>query len=121
MDDRRESIGFDFLVGCDGARSRVAESFGLGRNREFLSGVELEFEGVRDLDDDCLHVFIDTKLAPGYIAWVVPGVGITQVGLAVRKRVLRPVVPVLGRDAREVLGLRSSLVHAPRRPLGEVR
>jgi flavin-dependent dehydrogenase len=87
--DRKQSIGYEFLVGCDGARSRVAESFGLGRNREFLSGVELEFEGVRDLDEDCLHVFIDTDLARGYIAWVVPGVRVTQVGLAVR----RPGVP----------------------------
>ncbi len=89
MGARKQVIGFDFLVGSDGARSGVAESFGLGRNREFLGGVELEFEGVRDLDEDCLHVFIDTELAPGYIAWVVPGVGITQVGLAVR----RPAVP----------------------------
>ena len=29
-----------------------------------------------------MHVFVDSELAPGYIAWVVPGVGITQVGLA---------------------------------------
>ena len=27
-------------------------------------------------------MFLDSRLAPGYIAWVVPGFGITQVGLA---------------------------------------
>lgn len=73
-----------FLVGADGARSRVAADFGLSQNRQFLGGVELEYEGVGGVDEDRLHVFLDSDLAPGYIAWVVPGLGITQVGLAAR-------------------------------------
>jgi flavin-dependent dehydrogenase len=81
-----------FLVGCDGARSRVARDFGLGRNRRFLVGVEGEFTGVTCLDEDRLHVFLDSHLAPGYIAWVVPGLDFTQVGLAVTQ----PHVPRLG-------------------------
>ena len=71
-----------YLVGADGARSAVARDFNLGRNQQFLIGTEIEFENVRGVDDDFLHVFLDSQLAPGYIAWVVPGVGITQVGLA---------------------------------------
>ena len=31
-----------FLIGADGARSRVAERFGLGRNKRFLAGMEIE-------------------------------------------------------------------------------
>jgi len=72
------------LVGADGPRSRVARDFGLGVNRSFLVGVEAEYEGVRDLPDDRLHCFLDSQLAAGYLAWVVPGVGCTQVGLACR-------------------------------------
>ncbi|MGI9335663.1 MAG: NAD(P)/FAD-dependent oxidoreductase [Gammaproteobacteria bacterium] len=87
--ERDDTVRFDFLMGCDGAHSQVARSFSLGRNRKFLSGVELEFEGVIGLDEDFLHVFVDANLATGYIAWVVPGVGITQVGLAVRQ----PAIP----------------------------
>lgn len=79
---RKRCVSFEFLVGCDGARSAVAKSMRLGLNREFLCGVELEFEDVARIDRDYLHVFIDSELAPGYIAWVVPGVGITQFGLA---------------------------------------
>lgn len=74
-----------FLVGCDGARSNVARAFGLSINRDYLMGAEAEYEGIRDLDQDRLHVFLDSKLAPGYIGWIVPGVGISQVGVAVRK------------------------------------
>ena len=73
-----------FLVGADGARSRVAESFGLDRNRRLLKGVEWEYEP-RSGDDDSLHCFIDPECAPGYIGWVVPGVGATQVGLALHR------------------------------------
>jgi digeranylgeranylglycerophospholipid reductase len=71
------------LVGADGPRSRVARRAWLGVNRRFLAGVEAELEGDVDLEDR-LHVFLDSELAPGYIGWVVPGVGVTQVGLAAR-------------------------------------
>ncbi len=73
-----------FLVGADGPRSDVARRTGLGVNRSFLSGVEAELEGVGHVEER-LHVFLDSALAPGYIGWVVPGVGITQVGLACRR------------------------------------
>ena len=74
-----------FVVGCDGARSSVAKRFGLSSNQQFLMGVEAEYEGIEGLDPDRLHVFLDSELAPGYIGWIVPGVGVQQVGIAVRQ------------------------------------
>ena len=71
-----------FLVGADGVRSHVARAMGLDRNTRLLKGVEREYEPA-DSDGDCLHCFVDGEQAPGYIGWVVPGVGVTQVGLAV--------------------------------------
>lgn len=73
-----------WLIGADGPRSKVAADFGLGRNTEYLLGVEAEFEGIRIPGSDAFHCFLDRRLAPGYIGWVIPGVGITQVGLASR-------------------------------------
>ena len=52
-DDRGISLpGFSaqYLIGADGARSRVAEAFGLGRNRRFLVGAEIECEPVGEMD-----------------------------------------------------------------------
>ena len=72
-----------YLLGADGAKSRVAQCFGLGRNAEFLIGMETEFEETPTVDPDFLHCFVDSALAPGYLGWVVPGVGLTQAGLAV--------------------------------------
>ena len=73
-----------YLVGADGPNSRVARSFGLGQNSQFLFGVEHEYAGVELDEPDKLHCFIDRRLAPGYIGWIVAGVGVVQVGLARR-------------------------------------
>ncbi len=72
-----------FLIGADGARSRVADALRLGRNCRFLTGLEAEFPETPAVAPEFLHCFLDSRLAPGYLAWIVPGVGITQVGLAV--------------------------------------
>jgi flavin-dependent dehydrogenase len=73
-----------FVIGADGPRSKVARSAGLGSNRRFLSGVEYEFAGAPLAEPDKLHCFIDRHIAPGYIAWVLAGVGGVQAGLARR-------------------------------------
>ncbi len=89
--ERRQS-GFDlgafgtarYLVGADGPHSRVAKALGLGQNRKFLFSIEHEYAGAEIAEPDRLHCFIDRRIAPGYIAWVVAGVGALQVGLARR-------------------------------------
>lgn len=73
-----------FLIGADGARSAVASLFGLGRNRRFLVGTEIDCEPLPTIDSRFLHCFADSALAPGYIGWVVPGHGMTQIGIAAR-------------------------------------
>ncbi len=74
-----------YLLGADGAKSRVAEAFGLGVNRRFLVGLEVEYRGLGGVDPGFLHTFLDRRIAPGYIGWVAPGVGVTQVGLAAKR------------------------------------
>lgn len=77
-------VGGRFLVGADGVRSKVAKATGLDRNTRLLKGVEWAYEPIERVGD-CLHCFIDPRRAPGYIGWVVPGLGVTQVGLAVHQ------------------------------------
>ena len=105
------------LIGADGATSTVGRAFKLDANRRFLGGVEFELESEPNLDGRFLHCFLDSKLAPGYIAWAVPGVGVTQVGLAARHGVrpdarafLEAYRQKLGLPARRILARRSGLI-----------
>jgi flavin-dependent dehydrogenase len=106
-----------YLVGADGPRSLVARDFGLGTNREFLVGVEGEYEGVR-VDGDRLHCFLDDRLARGYIGWIVPGYnGVAQIGLACRhprrpdlRAFLRKIAPVADTSRARCLGHRGGLI-----------
>jgi flavin-dependent dehydrogenase len=82
-----------FLVGADGARSRVARHCGLGEVRQFLSGVEYEFPGARLANPDALHCFISKQFAPGYIGWLLQNPTGVQAGLAMRHDAGRARVP----------------------------
>ena len=64
------SITTRYLIGADGARSRVARDLKLELNREWLVGVESVFHGAVLDGPPRLLCFLDPKLAPGYIAWI---------------------------------------------------
>src|SRR5690606_3553429 len=68
---RRERLHVRFVIGADGAVSRVAPALGLDQNREWLVGVEEVFVGLSTGLRPAFHVWLDPLLAPGYIAWVV--------------------------------------------------
>jgi flavin-dependent dehydrogenase len=64
------SITTRYLIGADGARSRVARDLKLELNREWIVGVESVFQGAVLDGPPRLLCFLDPKLAPGYIAWI---------------------------------------------------
>jgi flavin-dependent dehydrogenase len=110
-------IACRYLVGADGARSRVAEAFGLSTNTRFLTGLEVEFEPSDALDPRFLHCFADSRLAPGYIAWAAPGPEVLQVGLAVSDGVKPDLAGFMARtestfgwSRMKVVGRRSGLI-----------
>jgi flavin-dependent dehydrogenase len=58
-----------YVVGADGACSRVAADLGLSANRRWLVGVEVIYRHVPLNGPPRLHCFLDARLAPGYIGW----------------------------------------------------
>lgn len=106
-----------FLVGADGPRSRVAETFGLGRNRRFLVGLEAEFRAAGLPCERAFHCFLNQDVAPGYLGWVVPGVGVVQVGLAARPpakpdldALIAHIRPAIGLDAADIVARRAGRI-----------
>jgi flavin-dependent dehydrogenase len=64
------SVTTRYLIGGDGARSRVARDLKLDLNREWIVGIESVLEGARMDGPPRLLCFLDPKLAPGYIGWI---------------------------------------------------
>jgi flavin-dependent dehydrogenase len=65
------SIRTRYIIGSDGAKSRVGRDLGLEVNREWIVGVEEVLAGVPLDGPPRFHCFLDPKLAPGYLAWLV--------------------------------------------------
>ena len=60
-----------FVAGADGAHSRVAHALGLDRNTRWITGVEDVFPSKADGTEPRFDVWVDPRLAPGYLAWLV--------------------------------------------------
>ena len=68
---RSLSVRTRYIIGADGANSRVGRDLGLELNREWIVGVEEVLAGVPLEGPPRFHCFLDPKLAPGYLAWLV--------------------------------------------------
>lgn len=65
------SVRTRYIIGADGANSRVGRDLGLDVNREWIVGVEEVLRGIPLDGPPRFRCFLDPKLAPGYLAWLV--------------------------------------------------
>ena len=86
------SITTRYLIGADGARSRVARDLNLEINREFIVGVESVLQGAVLDGPPRLLCFLDPKLAPGYIAWIAHDGEETHLGVGGYPSLFEPTV-----------------------------
>nr|SBO91930.1 FIG01133694: hypothetical protein [Nonomuraea gerenzanensis] len=77
-----EPVAARFVVGADGARSRVARDLGLDVNRRFLVGAEVVHPMVAGGTAPAFHCVLDPRVAPGYLGWVVDDGRHAHVGVA---------------------------------------
>ena len=99
-----EALSTRYLLGADGARSPTAQALGLSANRRFLAGVERDYADPGRLDPGFLHCFLDSRTAPGYIAWAAVSPKAAQVGLAVSHG-RKPKIEAFAREAEALFGL----------------
>jgi flavin-dependent dehydrogenase len=75
------SVKARYLIGADGAQSRVARNLQLDLNREWIVGVENVLTGACLEGPPRLLCFLDPKFAPGYIAWLAHDGEETHIGV----------------------------------------
>ncbi|MBB5627212.1 NAD(P)/FAD-dependent oxidoreductase [Sphaerisporangium krabiense] len=77
-----EPVRARFIVGADGARSRVARDLGLDVNRRFLVGAEIVHPIAPGTASPAFHCVLDPRIAPGYLGWVIDDGRHAHVGVA---------------------------------------
>jgi flavin-dependent dehydrogenase len=77
-----EPVKARFIVGADGARSRVARDLGLDLNRRFLVGAEIIHPIASGTTTPAFHCVLDPRVAPGYLGWVIDDGRHAHVGVA---------------------------------------
>jgi flavin-dependent dehydrogenase len=77
-----EPVAARFIVGADGARSRVARDLGLDVNRRFLVGAEIVHPIASGTTTPAFHCVLDPRIAPGYLGWVIDDGQNAHVGVA---------------------------------------
>ncbi|MGI5150374.1 NAD(P)/FAD-dependent oxidoreductase [Plantactinospora sp. CA-294935] len=77
-----EPVRTRFIVGADGARSRVARDLGLDVNRRFLVGAEIVHPIAPGDATPAFHCVLDPRVAPGYLGWVIDDGRHAHVGVA---------------------------------------
>ncbi|MEV0136247.1 NAD(P)/FAD-dependent oxidoreductase [Dactylosporangium sp. NPDC050688] len=77
-----EPVRARFVVGADGARSRVARDLGLDVNRRLLVGAELIHPVAAGPGAPAFHCVLDPRVAPGYLGWVINDGRHAHVGVA---------------------------------------
>jgi flavin-dependent dehydrogenase len=84
-----EPVTARFIVGADGARSRVARDLGLDVNRHFIVGAELVHAIAPATTTPAFHCVLDPRVAPGYLGWVIDDGQHAHVGIAGYPKVMR--------------------------------
>ncbi|MFC5816962.1 NAD(P)/FAD-dependent oxidoreductase [Nonomuraea harbinensis] len=77
-----EPVTARFVVGADGARSRVARDLGLDVNRRLLVGAEIVHPIAPGRTAPAFHCVLDPRVAPGYLGWVIDDGWHAHVGVA---------------------------------------
>ncbi len=77
-----EPVTARFVVGADGARSRVARDLGLDVNRRLLVGAEMVHPIAPGAGAPAFHCVLDPRVAPGYLGWVIDDGRHAHVGVA---------------------------------------
>lgn len=102
------SIHTRYLIGADGANSRVARDLGLSANRHWIAGLEEVYTGVEPTGPPQLHCFLDRRFAPGYVAWVAEDSDSVHVGVGGYRDKFQPsaALDAFRGTLREVVDLR---------------
>jgi digeranylgeranylglycerophospholipid reductase len=80
-----EKVEANVVVDAEGCSSAVLKQTGLEclRSSVIVRGIQAEVDGLKDVDEDMVEVYLGRNFAPDFFAWIIPRKdGTAKVGLA---------------------------------------
>ena len=80
-----ERLEANVVIDAEGCSSKLLKKTGLNglKGSMMVRGIQAEVDGVEDVDEDMVEVYLGNKIAPGFFAWIIPRKdGSAKVGLA---------------------------------------
>ncbi|ODS40303.1 hypothetical protein BEH94_00320 [Candidatus Altiarchaeales archaeon WOR_SM1_SCG] len=81
------NINAKLVIAADGVESGIAKSAGiktLNKLTDYISGFQYEMAGLKNYDENLLHVFFGNEVAPKGYAWIFPkGEGVANIGIGI--------------------------------------
>lgn len=87
-DKAGEEVSAKIIVDAEGISSRLIKQTGIsGFNpQKLVYAVEAEVDGVTDVEEHSVEIYLGSQYAPGFYAWLIPKLdGTAKIGLAVKK------------------------------------
>lgn len=78
----------DVVIDAEGVNPRLLRSRGLSTppHKRVVVGAQVEVPSVDDVERDCVEIYLGSKYAPGFYAWIIPrSDGSAKVGLGASK------------------------------------
>lgn len=80
-----ERLEANVVIDAEGCSSKLLKKTGLNglKGSMMVRGIQAEVDGVEDVNEDMVEVYLGNKLAPGFFAWIIPRKdGSAKIGLA---------------------------------------
>ena len=103
----KEDIKFDYLIGTDGAKSKVAELFDMGKIN-YINAIQGEG---KKLEEDFVRVYLDNELFPNFFGWVIPADEKARIGLGCQSKKLKEKINIFARKIdRKISNYKAGLI-----------
>jgi geranylgeranyl reductase family protein len=79
----KDKITFQYLIGADGAKSRVSKHYNMGKP-EYIN--TMQGQTVSDIDNDFVRIYLNAETTPGFFSYMIPEGNHTRVGLGTNEK-----------------------------------
>ncbi|MCS3901833.1 geranylgeranyl reductase family protein [Methanococcus voltae] len=106
LKDEKYIFSPKIIVGADGVRSGIGKSLKMHQKREIITGVQIEYVNVSNIDSDFVNVFYDKRYSSNFFTWIIPtGKDRVRVGMCDTKDALNKLNNFIAtnENAKEIL------------------